>query len=84
MRTAAVAATASGYDWEHVAVLLPLQPEAYQGTATASGSKTPSANTKQLTHHDVSQNLVSAMAEVRKGSIRDSAGFAAWAQSQGV
>lgn len=41
-----------------------VMPEAYQGTATASGSKTPSANTKQLTHHDVSQNLVSAMAEL--------------------
>lgn len=58
-----------------VMVFVPLQPEAYQGTATASGSKTPSANTKQLTHHDVSQNLVSAMAEVSKGGSRGTIGF---------
>lgn len=47
-----------------------LQPEAYQGTATASGSKTPSANTRQLTHHDVSPGLLGAMAEVSwQGSV---------------
>lgn len=40
------------------------QPEAYQGTATASGSKDPSAGTRRLTHNDVSPMLVGAMAEV--------------------
>lgn len=41
-----------------------VMPEAYQGTATASGSKTPSHGTRRLMHPDVSPMLVGAMAEL--------------------
>lgn len=54
--------------WSHLLfVFLPsLQPVEYTGTGSATGSKTPSPGTRQMTHQDVSPMLVGAMAEVRR------------------